>query len=72
MPVVESLSEEFAGRARFAKVHVDKEGVILNRFDASGIPAYILFHDGVEVDRLLPMPYWIEARIRRMLESELE
>ena len=73
MPVVEDLSEEFEGRARFVKIEVDRQGDTLERFGASGVPAYLVFQDGVEVDRLSLnfLDWYFEARIRMMLENRL-
>ncbi len=71
MPVIESLSEEFAEQVRFAVVHVDRDGKVLEQLEASGLPTYILFRDGVEIDRLLPLPWWVESRMRRMLRAGL-
>ncbi len=72
MPVIESLSEEFAEQVRFAVVQVDRDGKVLEQFEASGLPTYILFRDGVEIDRLRPLPWWVEFRMRRMLRAALE
>ena len=67
--------EKLAGEledVRFVKIHVDREGEVLAAFDASGIPAYIVFRDGVEVDRLLAIPGMFEWRLRRMLAGASE
>ena len=71
MPVVQSLAKEFGG-VHFAVVELDREGEVLARFEASGVPTYILYRDGEEVDRLLAIPGWLESRLRRMLESALD
>ena len=73
MPVVESLAQEFDGRARVVQVELDREGSVLASFDATAIPAYIVFRDGVEVDRLTLnfLDWFIESRLRGMLEGAL-
>ena len=73
MPVIEDLAEEFAERARIVKVDVDPEGPVLEDFDASGVPTYLVFRDGVEVDRLAPlMVDWLtEQRLRSRIEAAL-
>lgn len=73
MPVIEDLADEFAGRARIVKVDVDPEGPVLEDFDASGVPTYLVFRDGVEVDRLAPlMVDWLtEQRLRSRIEAAL-
>lgn len=68
---MESLAGEFDD-VRFALVHVDRAGEVLGRFNASGVPAYILYRDGQEIDRLLIVPGWEESRLRRMIESARE
>ena len=74
MPVVEKIAGEFAGRTRVAKVHVDKEDQVLKRFGASSIPAYLLFRDGKEVDRISVtfISWFLEARMRRMVNGALD
>jgi thioredoxin-like negative regulator of GroEL len=74
LPVLEALAEEFDGRARFVKVEVDRQGVVLERFNASSVPAYLVFRDGVEVDRLSVnfLDWFFESRIRRMLDAGLD
>ncbi len=73
MPVIESLAGEFTGRARFVKVHVDEEGAIQKAFNSSGIPAYILFKNGMEVDRIgwNLFGWFLEGRVRSMVEGAL-
>ena len=74
MPVIESLADEFEGRARVVKVEVDRKGETLASFDASSLPSYLVFRDGVEVDRirLRFLDWWLERRIRGMVEGALE
>ena len=74
MPVIESLADEFAGRARFVKVHLDRDGEVREPFGASGIPSYLLFKDGRKIDhiRLTFVGWFLEARIRRMVNSALD
>ncbi len=70
---MEKIAGEFAGRARVAKVHVDKEHQVLKRFGASSIPAYLLFRNGKEVDRISVtfISWFLEARMRRMVNGAL-
>jgi thioredoxin-like negative regulator of GroEL len=74
LPVIEDLANDFAGRARFVRIHVDRDGHVLKRFGASGLPTYLVFRDGKEVDRLrLTFISWfLEQRLRRMVESQLD
>jgi len=52
-PVVEQLAGEFAGRLRVAKLNVDENPVIANRFRVMSIPALLVFQNGREVDRIV-------------------
>ena len=73
MPVIESLANEFSGRARFVKVHIDEEGKVQEAFDASGLPSYLLFRDGEEVSRIRMtfLDWFLERRVRRMVNGAL-
>ena len=73
MPVIESLADEFAGRASFVKVDIDRDGEVLGRFDASGVPAYLLFRNGEEIARLRlgGINWFLDRRLRRMVERAL-
>jgi thioredoxin-like negative regulator of GroEL len=73
LPVIETLAGEFAGSARFVKVHIDDDGAVQESFGASGIPAYLVFENGKEVDRIRVtfVGWFLEARIRRMVNAVL-
>ncbi len=45
-PVIESLSEDFAGRVRVAKVDVDSNQEVAARYGIRSIPTVILFDKG--------------------------
>ncbi len=51
-PAIEQLAEEFDGRATVAKVNVDENPALSERFKVTSIPTLILFRDGQVVDRL--------------------
>ncbi len=74
MPVIEDLANEFAGRVRFVKVDVEEESDTLASFSASAVPTYIVFRDGVEVERLAPRltDWWTGARLRSRIEAALK
>jgi thioredoxin len=51
-PVVESLAQEWKGKAVVVKVNTDEQPGLSQRFGISGIPTLILFHGGKEVHRV--------------------
>ena len=52
-PIVEELAEEFDGLAKVAKVDVDENGDLVNRFGIMSIPTLVVFKDGKIVDQLI-------------------
>lgn len=50
-PVIDSLSEEMKD-VKFAKVNVDTAGELAQRFQVRGIPTFIFFKDGEQVNRI--------------------
>jgi len=72
LPVIEALADEFEGRIQFVCIDVDQEGAIQTDFDSSKLPAYLLYEDGQEIDRILiPAGWLLEPRVRRMLNQAL-
>ena len=52
-PVIESLAEQYEGRAVVGKVNTDEQPELAIRYRVSGIPTVIFFKGGEEVDRLV-------------------
>lgn len=52
-PVVESIAEEYAGRAKVVTIDVDAQGDIGARYGVMSIPTLVVFKDGKETDRLV-------------------
>jgi len=51
MPILDELSEEYAGSFLLAKVDADENMRIAGRYKVRGFPTVIAFVDGEEVDR---------------------
>ena len=52
-PAIEELARDYAGKATFAKVNVDENPEILQRYNIMGIPHFIIFKDGKPVERIV-------------------
>ncbi|MDO8488243.1 MAG: thioredoxin [bacterium] len=50
-PIIDQLSEEYAGKVLIAKLDVDKFPDLAQRYNCLSIPTVILFKDGVEIGR---------------------
>ncbi|URZ16583.1 thioredoxin [Clostridium felsineum] len=47
-PILEELSAEMDGKAKFLKVDVDKNAEIANTYDVSNIPTMLILKDGIK------------------------
>lgn len=68
-PVLEELAEEMSGRAYVAKVDVDVNGDLANRFGIMSIPTLVVFKNGRMVDQLIgnaPKP-----KIQQLIDKHL-
>ena len=52
-PIVETLSLEFAGRAKVAKLDVDRYSEVASRHHISAIPTLLIFQNGKVVDEVV-------------------
>jgi thioredoxin len=65
-PLLDELARELAGTVRIAKIDIDQDEALAERFAVSSIPSFILFKDGKAVDRMLgALP---KAAFRSLLE----
>jgi thioredoxin 1 len=68
-PTLDELAEDMEGQARVAKVNVDDNGDLTNRFGIRSIPTLVLFKQGRVVDQKIgnvPKP-----ELRAMIEKHL-
>lgn len=56
------------------KVDVEPDNGVLESFNAGAVPTYLVFKDGVEVERLAPLAvdWWTDDRLRRRIKAALE
>lgn len=52
-PVIDELSEKFKGKIRFAKVNVDENQELAQKFSVMSIPNFVLFKDGEVSERFI-------------------
>lgn len=52
MPLVENIEREYAGRLKVAKVNAAGNRMLCARLKVMGLPTFLLYKDGVEVNRL--------------------
>jgi thioredoxin 1 len=68
-PSLDELAQELAGQAQIAKINVEDNGDLANRFGVSSIPTLILFKKGKVVDQLIGAAP--KAQIREMVHRHL-
>jgi thioredoxin 1 len=68
-PVVEAIAEKYQGRARVAKVNVDDNPLLANKYGIRGVPTLALFKEGRMVDQIVgAVPQsLLEERLERVL-----
>lgn len=68
-PVLERLSEEYAGVVRFAKSNVDDNPELARRFNVMSIPTLLVFDDGKVVGSIIGAapPETIRGKISEVL-----
>lgn len=52
-PVIDELAKEYQSKALIAKVNVDEEQGLAEKFGVMSIPTVVLLKDGKEVDRVM-------------------
>jgi thioredoxin 1 len=52
-PTVESVAQQYDGRAKFVKLNVDDNNQTAQKYGIKGIPTLILFHSGNEAARVV-------------------
>jgi thioredoxin 1 len=52
-PIIDELAVEYGGKAKVAKLNVDDEGEIAQRFRVMSIPTIMIFKNGEQVEKLI-------------------
>ncbi len=69
-PVVEAISQEYAGKLKVGKVDVDKQGELAAQYSIMSIPALLFFKNGQVVDTVVgavPKGFLID-RINKIIQ----
>ena len=68
-PIVVKLSQSFAGKAKIAKLDIDKAQRVTTDFEVTSIPTLILLKDGKEIKRIVGLRD--EETLKSMIEASL-
>jgi len=52
-PIMEELAQDYAEKATFAKINVDENPEVSQRYNIMSIPHFIMFKDGKPVERIV-------------------
>jgi thioredoxin 1 len=71
MPAVEALEDSYRGQVRLVKVNAPDNREVCRELRVAGLPTYLLYRDGSEVERLTgdPTRADIEAAVARLVEG---
>ena len=68
-PIIESLAEANDGKATIAKINVDENQQVPQKYGIQGIPTMILFKNGQEVQKITG--YQAQEKIQSIIDSAL-
>jgi thioredoxin 1 len=68
-PIVEKLSVKYAGKAKIAKLDIDKSQKVTAHYEVTSIPTLILFKDGKEIKRIVGLRD--EETLKSLIDSTL-
>lgn len=68
-PVFESLSKDYAGKLKFAKLNTDEEPDLAGKFEIQGIPTLIFMDQGKEIERFVGFSQ--ESELKRKINNVL-
>ncbi|MFT5128046.1 MAG: thioredoxin 1 [Rhodothermales bacterium] len=69
-PVIEQLSQEYAGRATIGKIDADAQRELATRFEVMGFPTILILKDGEVVERLAGAgPQTSKPALAKLLEE---
>jgi thioredoxin 1 len=66
-PVFESLSGQYKGKIKFAKLNTDEHPELANNFQIQGIPTLIIVNGQKEIDRIVG--FTSEAALKKKIDA---
>jgi thioredoxin 1 len=71
MPAVEGLEQAYEGRFRLVKVNAPENRQVCRDLRVMGLPTYLVYRDGAEVERLTgnPSKADVESAVARLVEG---
>ncbi len=70
MPLLEKLHKEYDGKIIIRKLNVDQNPKTRDKYKTLGCPTFILFKDGMEMERKVGAQS--DSQLREMIDSALE
>lgn len=68
-PEFAAISQEYQGRAAFARVDVDNNADLVTQYNVDGIPTLLFFKNGQEINRIKGIV--MRDKLRRQVEGAL-
>lgn len=68
-PVLEGLSGEMEGKAKFIKVDIDQSLELASEFQIASVPTMVIFKDGKKVEQLVG--FLPKEKIQQVVEANL-
>lgn len=68
-PIINSISQDFAGRVKTGKINVDENPKLSRQFNIEGIPTVVVLKDGIEQERVVGLVP--KKTISDLLEKQL-
>ena len=68
-PVLEGLSSDMEGKAKFIKVDIDQSLDLANEFQVASVPTMVIFKDGQKIEQLVG--FLPKEKIQQTIEANL-
>ena len=65
-PLIDKLAQEYDGKVKIGKINVDQNPKTASKYEIKGVPTFILFKSGEEINRRVAAQS--EGQLRKMLD----